>query len=155
MCPTCKGKAIFPKTRQWYHLEDDHPNPVGIIVGTVELDSNLMYNRIVVGRLLAVALGHPLCKSRMERRCLDCTQKSANRLAFKRTLAGSMVHPSRITWCFMVNGMASGENREKHHVDKVDDIRALSITQWNKEKGFFDPESKPCKTLLLVFNRLA
>lgn len=47
---------IYLYTRRYYHLPHDN-FPVGIIVGTFELDSTFWYDRNVIGRLLAVTMG--------------------------------------------------------------------------------------------------
>ncbi len=47
---------IYLFTRRYYHLPGDN-FPVGIIVGTFELDAQFWYDRNVVGRLLAVTMG--------------------------------------------------------------------------------------------------
>jgi len=43
-------------TRRYYHLPRDN-FPIGIIVGTFELDASFWFDRNVVGRLLAVTMG--------------------------------------------------------------------------------------------------
>jgi hypothetical protein len=93
-------------------LEYDHPDPVGIIVGTFEPDSDFCYNRNVVGRLLAVALGASTVQVKDGTEMSRLYAKVCKQVACTTTLAGSMVHPSRITWCIVVNGKVSGENRE-------------------------------------------
>lgn len=47
---------IYLYTRRYYHLPPDN-FPIGIIVGTFELDARFWYDRNVVGRLLAVTMG--------------------------------------------------------------------------------------------------
>jgi len=47
---------IYLYTRRYYHLPRDN-FPIGIIVGTFELDAQFWYDRNVVGRLLAVTMG--------------------------------------------------------------------------------------------------
>ena len=44
------------RTRRHYHLKHWY-YPLGIIVGTFELDSNFWFDRNVIGRMLAVAMG--------------------------------------------------------------------------------------------------
>lgn len=46
---------VYLNTRRYYHLPKDN-FPIGIIVGTFELDANFWYDRNVVGRLLAVTM---------------------------------------------------------------------------------------------------
>jgi hypothetical protein len=47
---------IYLYTRRYYHLPKDN-FPIGIVVGTFELDARFWYDRNVVGRLLAVTMG--------------------------------------------------------------------------------------------------
>eukprot|EP00934_Nitzschia_sp_Nitz4_P001358 Nitzschia sp. Nitz4//scaffold31_size150131//47767//50844//NITZ4_002819-RA/size150131-processed-gene-0.223-mRNA-1//-1//CDS//3329547632//1358//frame0 len=50
------GWQIYLFARRYYHLPRNN-FPIGIIVGTFELDSNFWFDRNVVGRLLAVTMG--------------------------------------------------------------------------------------------------